>query len=211
MPSVTNTMDTTVADASQQVLVLTKLLRSVLDDKTVASLKQSLDGFQHVIGTLATNKAELGSLVVNADRDSRDIGQLLDAKSITSLKQSIEGLQTVMTTLAANDERLNTLIANAESGSREIKPLLETLAANGERLNSIIVNAERGSREIRPLLETSNATLGELHTDVLPRLSRSLENLNGLTRSLDGLAEKIARDPSTIIRGTVTPPGPGER
>jgi hypothetical protein len=89
--------------------------------------------------------------------------------------------------------------------------LLETLSANDERLGSLIVNTERDSREIRPLLETSNTTLGELHTDVLPRLSQSLENLNGLTRSLDGLAEKIARDPSAVIRGTVTPPGPGER
>jgi phospholipid/cholesterol/gamma-HCH transport system substrate-binding protein len=209
-PSVADTMDTTVADATQQVRVLVRLLRSVLDDKTIVALKQSLDGFQHVIGTLATNKAELGSLVVNADRDSRDIGRLLDAKSIASLKVSIDGLQKVMGTLAENDDRLNSLIANAESASREIRPLLETLAENDERLGSLIVNTERDSREIRPLLETSNDTLGELH-DVLPRLSRSLENLNGLTRTLDGLAEKIARDPSTVIRGTVTLPGPGER
>jgi len=210
-PSQTETMDTTVADAAQDVRVLTRLLKSALDDKTVASLKQSLDGFQHVVGTLAANKAELGSLLVNADRDSRDIAQLLDAKSIASLKGSIAGLQKVMATLAANDERLSSLIVNAEGGSREIRPLLETLAANDERLGSLIVNTERDSREIRPLLETSNATLGELHTNVLPQLSRSLENLDGLSRSLGGLADKIARDPSTVIRGTVTPPGPGER
>ena len=210
-PSVTDTMDTTVADATQEVRVLTKLLRDVLDDKTVASLKQSLDGVGQIVGTLAANNAHLGSLVVNADRDSRDLGQLLDTKSIASLKGSIEGLHKLTSMLARNDERLSSLIANAESDSREIKPLLEILAANDERLNSLIVNTERDSREIRPLFETSNATLGELHTNVLPQLSRSLENLDGLSRSLGGLAEKIARDPSTVIRGTVTAPGPGER
>ena len=182
-PSLSDTMDTTVADAAQQVRVLTQLLKSALDDKTVASLKQSLEGFQQIIGTLAANNARLGSLVVNAERDSRDIDLLLDAKTIASLKRSMEGLQQVMATLAANDERLG----------------------------SLIVNAEQDSREIKPLLETSNAALGELHADVLPRLSQSLDNLDGLTHSLGGLADKLARDPSTVIRGTFTPPGPGER
>jgi ABC-type transporter Mla subunit MlaD len=209
-PSVTDTMDTTVADVTQQVHVLVKLLTSTLDDETVASLKQSLHGSQQIIGALATNKAELASLIVNADRDSRDIGRLLDAKSIASLKGSLVGLQKIVSTLANNDERLNSLIVNAEGGSREIRPFLQTLAANDERIGSLIVNTEHDSREIGPLLETSNDTLGQLN-DVLPQLSRSLDNLNGLTRTLDGLAEKVARDPSTVIRGTVTPPGPGER
>ena len=182
-PSVMETMDTTVADATQQVRELANLVKSTLDDKTVASLKQTLDGFQQVVGTLAANNTRLASLLVNVDRDSRDIGQLLDAKSIASLKGSIEGLEKVMATLAANDEQLS----------------------------SLIVNTERDSREIGPLLETSNATLGEFHADVLPKLTQSLDKLNGLTRSLDGLADKIARDPSTVIRGTVTRPGPGER
>ncbi len=182
-PLLTDTMDTTVADATKQVRLLVELLRSTLDDKTVASLKQSIGGFQEIIGTLVANNARLGSLIANTERDSRDIGLLLDGKTIASVKRSVDGLQQVMATLAANDARLS----------------------------SLIVNAERDSREIEPLLETSKATLGELHAEVLPRLSQSLDNLEGLTHSLDGLADKLARDPSTVIRGTVTRPGPGER
>jgi ABC-type transporter Mla subunit MlaD len=196
-PPLTNTMDTTVAEAVQQVRLLTRLLQSVLDEKTIASVKQSVDRFNEIIGPLAANNARLNSLIVNAERDSRSVGQLLDGKTIASLKRSVDGLQHVMDTLAANDVRLSSLIVNAERDSREIGPLLE--------------NAERASREIKPLLETSNATLGQLHEEVLPQLTQSLDNLDGLTRSLGGLADKLARDPSTIIRGTVTPPGPGER
>jgi phospholipid/cholesterol/gamma-HCH transport system substrate-binding protein len=182
-PSLADTMDTTVADAVQQVRLLTRLLQSALDEKTVASLKQSVDEFQKIMATLAANNERLGSLIVNTERDSRNIGLLLDGKTIESLKRSVGGLQKIMATLTANDARLG----------------------------SLIVNAERDSRELRPLLETSDATLGELHEEVLPQLHQTLDDLNGLTHSLNGLAEKIAKDPSVVIRGTATLPGPGER
>jgi hypothetical protein len=104
-------------------------------------------------------------------------------RSDRSLKQSIEGLREVTTTLAA------------------IKALL----------NSLIVNGERDSRELRPLLETSNITLKELRTQVLPRFYQAIGDLDGLAHSLNGLATKVSKDPSTFIRGTVTSPGPGER
>jgi phospholipid/cholesterol/gamma-HCH transport system substrate-binding protein len=183
VPSLTDTMDTTVADAVQQVRLLTRLLQSMLDDKTVASLKQSLDGFQEIMTTLVANNERLGSLIVNVDHDSREISALLDDKTVASLRQTLDGLQEIMSALTANDARLR----------------------------SLLVNAEVDSRDIRPLLETSDATLKELHTQVLPRLYQSLGNLDGLTHSLNGIAERISKDPSTAIRGTDTRPGPGER
>ena len=182
-PSVTDTMDTTVADAVQQVRLLTMFLQSALDDKTIASLKQSVEEFKEIMAPLVANKEELGSFIVNSERDSRNLGLLLDGKTVASLKQSMDGLQKITATLTANDARLN----------------------------AIIVNADRDSRALGPLLETSNTTLGELHTQVLPQLHETLDTLNGLTHSLNGLTDKVTRNPSIIIRGTVTPPGPGER
>jgi ABC-type transporter Mla subunit MlaD len=92
-----------------------------------------------------------------------------------------------------------------------LQQVTAALAANDAELRSLIVNAEHVSREIRPVLATSDTTLKELYTEALPRLYKSLDSLNGLTRSLGGLSDKLARDPSTVIRGTVIRPGPGER
>ena len=92
-----------------------------------------------------------------------------------------------------------------------LAPAAAALVANDTELRSLIVNAEHVSREIRPVLATSDTTLKELHTEALPRLYKSLDNLDALTRSLGGLSDKLARDPSTVIRGTVIRPGPGER
>jgi phospholipid/cholesterol/gamma-HCH transport system substrate-binding protein len=182
-PSLTDTMDTTIADAVKQVHLLTQLLQSVLDDKAVASLKKSIEGFQEIMATLVANNGRLDSLIINTERDSRDIGRLLDGKTIESLKRSLDGLQEITATLTANDARLG----------------------------SLIVNAERDSRTLGPLLEASNTTVRKLDTEALPRLYQSLDNLDSLAHSLNGLAEKITKDPSAVIRGTATPPGPGER
>jgi len=181
-PSRIDTMDTTVADATQKVRVLTRLLQSVLDEKTITSLKQSVDEFQEIMALLVANNERLHSLIINAERDSRGISLLLDEKTIGSLKRLVDELQGVMA----------------------------TLAANSERLRSVIVNAERDSRDVGPLLNTSNITLRELR-EVLPRFYQAIGNVDGLTHSLNGVANKITRDPSTIVRGTATPPGPGER
>lgn len=182
-PALTDTMDTSVADAVKQVRILTQLLQSMLDEKTVVSLKQSLYGFQQIIATLVANNERLGSLIANVDYDSRQIGLLLDDKTIASLKSTVGGLQDIMTTLTANDARLQSLLDNAEVDSREI----------------------------RPLLETSNATIKELRMQIIPRLYQSLGDLDSLSHSLNGIVERITRDPSTVIRGTDTPKGPGER
>lgn len=181
-PSRTDNLDTTVADATSEVRVLTRLLQSLLDEKTIASMKQSDDGLQQVMATLVANDKRLRSLLANTESDSRAIGLLLDEKTITSLKRSVDGLQEVVATLTANNERLG----------------------------SLIVNAERDSRDAKPLLDTSNATLSELRR-VLPRFDQAIANLDGVAHSLNGLANRITRDPSTVIRGTTTPPGPGEQ
>jgi ABC-type transporter Mla subunit MlaD len=182
-PPRADTLDTNVADAVQQLRLLTGLLQSALDEKTVASVKRSLDGFQEIMALLVANKGRLGSIIANVDSDSRAIGTLLDDTTIASMQHTLAGIQEIMSALTTNDARLRSLLGNAETDSRDL----------------------------RPLLETSNATLKELHTQLLPRLYQSLGELDDLTRSLSGIANRVSRDPSTAIRGTDTRPGPGER
>ena len=182
-PSRTYTMDTTVANVTQKAEALTRLLQSLLDEKTIVSLKRSVDGLQEVAAVLAANNERLGSFIVNAERDSRAVGRLMDEKTVTSLKRSADGLGRLMATLTTDNKRLT----------------------------SLILNAERDSRDIRPVLNASNATLRELRTDLLPQFYRTIGDLDGLTRLMTALANRMTRDPSTAIRGTAVPPGPGER
>jgi ABC-type transporter Mla subunit MlaD len=87
---------------------------------------------------------------------------------------------------------------------------MTTLETNNERLSSLIVNAEHDSQTLKPLLDASNTTLRELRMQVLPQLQQTTNSLDSLTHTISGLVTRIARDPSTVIRGTSTRPGPGE-
>lgn len=108
---------------------------------------------------------------------------LLDGKTIAALKQSVDSLQHVTSTLAANNQKLSTIMSNTE----------------------------RASNEFRPLLQASNDTVRALQTQVLPQAHKTLANLDRLSTSLNGVAGKIERDPSVLLRGAAAPtPGPGE-
>ena len=135
-PSKFMTLDATLNQINANVQVLTDLLQSILDQQTIASLKQSADSLQQV-----TN----------------------------------------------------------------------ILAENSKQLNTIVVNTERASQRLGPLLDSSHDTVNALQTQILPEAHKALSDLETLTNSFTGVANKVNRDPSILIRGTTPPPpGPGE-
>jgi len=186
-PSRVVTMDTEVAEATQAVQTIKKLLETLLDDKAVESLKRSMDGMAELTTTFERKKQRLESLIDSVEADSRDIRPLLqslnDAKTIASLKSSIDGL--------------------AE--------LTSTLAANTQHLESLLVNVDWDSREIRPLIGTTSATVQQLNTQVLPQFDRAIGNLNALSQKVNRMADDLSRHPAELLQGKATRPGPGER
>lgn len=187
-PSRIATMDTSVAEVTARVDALIQRLDSLFDDETIAALKRSLSGLQvlsHVAESVLDENmiASLKASLQGLQDISRRMESVLDDKTVAALKRSLEGLQEITATLAANNRRLD----------------------------SLIVNAERDSRDVRPLVEATSVTVRELRTQVLPEFYRTIGDLRDLTRSVNGLANRLSRDPSTLVRGTITPPGPGER
>jgi phospholipid/cholesterol/gamma-HCH transport system substrate-binding protein len=88
-------LDTTIGEVKRDVQVLTDLLQSVLDQKTVTSLKHSIDNLQKVTQTLTANSEKLDAMIVNAERASsnaerasRQVKPLLD-----SSQETVEALQ----------------------------------------------------------------------------------------------------------------------
>lgn len=135
-PSKSMTLDGTLTQMNENVQAVTELLQSTFDEKTIASLKQSVDSLQQVT---------------------------------------------------------------------------KVLAENTRKLNSIVANTERASHRLEPLLESSHDTVRALQTQILPEAHKTLSNLDALSSSLSGVATRINRDPSILIRGTRPPPlGPGE-
>jgi phospholipid/cholesterol/gamma-HCH transport system substrate-binding protein len=137
---------------------------------------------------------------------------LLDKKTILSLQQSADSLQQLTKVLAGNTQKLNSIVVNTERASHRFEPLLNSAddALNQIQMQ-IVPEVHEALTNLEPLLESSHDTVSTLQTQILPEARNVLINLNNLSTTLTGVATKINRNPSILIRGTTPPPpGPGE-
>lgn len=88
-PSNAVTLDASIHQVNENVQTLTKLLESLLDEKTIVSLKQSADNLQQVTQTLAENTRKLNAIVANTERASHRFEPLLE-----SSQDTVRALQT---------------------------------------------------------------------------------------------------------------------
>jgi phospholipid/cholesterol/gamma-HCH transport system substrate-binding protein len=164
-PSKVMTLDTTITQVKDHVQVVTELLQSMLDKKTILSLKQSADNLQQVTKVLAHNTKKLDSIVANTERASDRFEPLL-----ASSQDSVKAFQT------------------------------QTLP-----------DARQALTDLDNLLQSGHDAVEALQTQMFPDALRALSNLDDLSTTFMGVASKINRDPSILIRGSTPPPlGPGE-
>ena len=182
-PSRSVNLDTAISQVNENVQSMTRLLQASLDEKTVASLKQTLDSMQQVTRTLAANSEKMNAIILNAERSSKRLDPLLQSSS-----EAARVLQT------------------------QVLPQAYQALANLDRASSVVIaNTELASRRLEPLLEAGNETAKALQTQLLPEAYEALSRLDRLSTTLNGVATRIERDPSVLVRGTgQRPPGPGE-
>jgi phospholipid/cholesterol/gamma-HCH transport system substrate-binding protein len=123
-PSRSVSLDTTISEVKQDVQQLTDLLHSVLDERTVGSLKRSVDDLQKVTQVLATNSQKLDTMISSAERTSMNAERLSrDAKPLMeSSQQVVKTLQNQI--LPATDDaivRANELAASLKEITTEIE------------------------------------------------------------------------------------------
>lgn len=83
------TLDASIHQVNENFQTLTTLLQSLLDEKTIASLKQSADNLQQVTQTLSANTRKLNTIVSNTERASQRLEPLLE-----SSQDTVRALQT---------------------------------------------------------------------------------------------------------------------
>ena len=189
-PAQSVNLDTSISQLNRTVESVNALLQSVLDQQTVASLKQSLGNLDKVTHTLAGNSAKLEQIIANAERASVRVQPLLQSS------------QDAVSTLR------NDLLPEARQTVDELRRL--SLGTN-DRLRVILQNAEQASTQLDPLLRSSNEAMQSLQTQILPEAQRTLSRLDRLSTNLDDTAVRIRKNPSVLLRGTAaSKAGPGE-
>jgi phospholipid/cholesterol/gamma-HCH transport system substrate-binding protein len=122
-------LDTAVSHMNENVQSMTRLLQSVLDEQTVASLKQSLDSLQRVTETLADNTEKLSALVANAEQASRQLTPLVESSSDTVKALQTQILPEAHRALSNLDNLSSTLNAVAAKVNRDPSVLVRGAAA----------------------------------------------------------------------------------
>lgn len=190
-------LDLAVSQVNANVQSLTKLVQTLLDQHTMAALKDSATSLERVSRTLAQNNERLQRLLVNGERASADmpgfirssretmgrVDTLLDPRTVASLRELVGSLESVTGMLAGNNAKLDTLIGRGE----------------------------KATRDLGPLMQSTHETVELLQSQVLPEAHRMMTHVDDLSSTLAGVARKVDRDPSVLIRGSRSPaPGPGE-
>jgi len=126
--------------------------------------------------------------------------------AISQLNENVQYMTDVLRSLLDQET-----IASLKQTTDNLQKVSRMLAENNRKLAAIISNTEQASAQFTPLLESSHTAVNTLQFQVLPETYRTLDKLNTLSDSLNGLANKIDKDPSVLLRGSASRPlGPGE-
>src|SRR5262252_9186937 len=90
-PSRSVNLDTTINRVGEDVQRMSELLREVLDEHTIVSLKQATENMQSITQTLVQNSSKLTAIVANTER----VSGAMDVRTVRSLRQSVASLQTI--------------------------------------------------------------------------------------------------------------------
>lgn len=189
-----------------------------LDDVGIDSrpLKAQVDAPYPVIPAAPSNVITLDTDISEVKDDVQVITtllqSLLDKKTILSLQQSVDSMQQLTKMLADNSQKLDSIVANTEVASHRFVPLLKSSQHTVSVLQTqVLPEVHTTLTALEPLLESSHGTVTALQYQILPEALRALIGLDKLSAEFTGVATKINRDPSIVIRGAeLPPPGPGE-
>jgi phospholipid/cholesterol/gamma-HCH transport system substrate-binding protein len=127
-PSRSVNLDTAISQVNQNVQLMSDLLQTLLDRKTIVALKQSVDSLQHVTSTLAANNEKLGTIISNTERASNEFKPLLQTSNDTVKALQTQVLPEAQKTIAKLDQLSTSLNSVASKIERDPSVLLRGTA-----------------------------------------------------------------------------------
>jgi phospholipid/cholesterol/gamma-HCH transport system substrate-binding protein len=112
-------LDVAISKMNDNVEFISERVRKVLDDRTVASLKQSVDQLQRVTKTLADDNDKLNALIVNGERASEQLQPLLETSKDTLKELNTQILPQAHKTLTSLDNLSTGLTGFATKVNRD--------------------------------------------------------------------------------------------
>ena len=135
-PSSSINLDTMISQVNANVEAMTALAQTVLDEKTITSLKQSVDNLQQVTQTLAANDKRLATIVANTEQASQRFGPLLNSSSDTVRALQTQVMPEAYNALASLNRLSNSSSDTVRALQTQVMPEAYDTLANLNRLST---------------------------------------------------------------------------
>lgn len=175
-------LDTAMSQVNANVQAMTRVLQATLDERGIATVKQTLAHMSQVARVLADNSDRMTKIATNLERASGRLDRLVQSGSQTA--------EVVSTRLVPQASQAFLAVDGASAAWRR--------------------TAERTGTQLAPLLDSGRDSAAAVQTQLLPQTYDAVANLQRLTATLDELAQRLQRDPSLLLRAAALRPGPGE-
>lgn len=108
-PSRSLSLDTAISQVNHNVQLLTGMMQTMLDEKTIASFRQSINSLQQVTRMLAENNRKLNSIIVNTEQASTQFKPLLDSSTDTVKALQLQVLPEAYRTISNLNKLTNSM------------------------------------------------------------------------------------------------------
>jgi phospholipid/cholesterol/gamma-HCH transport system substrate-binding protein len=163
----------------------TNNIDSVLSRENQQAFKSTLADIAIVAKTIAANKSEINSGIINAARTAENT-----ARATQKLNPFINKMEPVIDQLNITITQINRSALAIERAGNEV---------------------EIASRVAGKTVESVGSNIQQYSAETLPEVQNLLNELNELSISLKRLVDQTERDPSSLLRGrSPIPNGPGE-
>jgi phospholipid/cholesterol/gamma-HCH transport system substrate-binding protein len=108
-PSRSLSLDKAISQVNQNVQVLTDMMQTMLNKKTIASFSQSINSLQQVTRMLAENSRKLNTIIANTEQASSQFKPLLDSSTDTVRTLQLQVLPEAYRTISSLNRLTNSM------------------------------------------------------------------------------------------------------
>ncbi|HEX5314227.1 MAG TPA: MlaD family protein [Gammaproteobacteria bacterium] len=182
--------------------------------KPTAPLLEAQPGQKYAV--IPTKPGTLASLANAAQSAAGRIGQIakrLDAilsdKNVNAISESLNNIREVTANFAAQSRALDSALANLDATLANTRKATADLPALVQHLHATILSFQQLSDNARTALATVNRTASGFG-QLTPQAQALLTRLNQATENLNALLQMLNANPSSLVFGKASKPGPGE-
>jgi phospholipid/cholesterol/gamma-HCH transport system substrate-binding protein len=162
------------------------------------------------------------ALLANLNGLVKDARGIVDTESRADLKKILHDLAQVTATLQAHREELGLVIARAGDAAQSfaaigkkmddhLPEILEQAKASIRDFQNMTHEIARTSVSLQATLDGNRSNIEQFTGQTLGETGLLVSELRQLTATLQGVAQELEKEPSTLIFGrTLSRPGPGE-